>query len=125
MRLATAGGLLFLLAACGSTSDREGSRLGKFLVAPGKYYLYDCRQLAVVAASYVTRDKDLREVKAKAEAGSGGGLVSFLAYDTEYAQVQGNIDDLRREVTEKKCDPPPPGLMPGSAAPGSGGAKRR
>lgn len=104
--------LVFLLGACGSVNDPQESRLGNFLVAPGKYQLYDCQQLTQTAAGFVAREKELREVKQKAEAAPGGALVSAVAYGTEYGQVQGNIAELRREVTEKKCDPPPPGLMP-------------
>lgn len=118
-RLAVAGGALLLLAACGSVNDPREDRLGNFLVAPGKYQLYDCQQLAQTASGYITRERELREAKAKAEAAPGGEFVSALAYSGEYGQVRGNIDELRREVTEKKCDPPPPGLMPGSSAPAS------
>lgn len=108
--------MLLLLAACGTTDQRE-DRLGKFLVAPGKYRIYDCEQLGRVAAGYIARERELREAKAKAESGPGGELVSALAYSGEYGQVRGNIDELRREMTEKKCDRLPPGLTPDSNAP--------
>lgn len=117
MRLALAGGTLLLLAACGTTDPGE-DRLGKFLVAPGKYRLYDCEQLARSAAGYIARERELAQAQAKAEAGPGGGVVSVLAYSSEYGLVRGNIDELRREAMEKKCDPMPPGLAPGSAGPG-------
>lgn len=108
----TALALAFLLAACGSVNDPQESRLGSFLVAPGKYQLYDCVQLAQQAGGLITREKELRAAKEKAEAAPGGAFISSVAYGTEYGQLQGNIAELRREVIEKKCDPPPPGLMP-------------
>lgn len=104
MRLAVAGGMLLLLAACSAGTSRD-ERLGKFLVAPGKYRLYDCQQLAQAATGYIERERELRAAKAKAEAGPGGGLVSVLAYDAEYGQVRGNLDELRREAAEKSCPP--------------------
>ena len=104
--------LAIALAACGSVSDPQESRLGTFLVAPGKYQLYDCVQLAQQAAGLIGRERELREAKAKAEAAPGGALISSVAYGTEYGQLQGNLAELRREVIEKKCDPPPPDLMP-------------
>lgn len=111
IRLAVAGAVLLLLAGCSSTGGQQESRLGTFLVAPGKYRLYDCQQLAQQAAGYVLREKQLREVKAKAEAAPGGALISPIAYGMDYGQVQGILAELRREVREKKCNPPPPGLM--------------
>lgn len=118
VRLAAAGGTLLLLAAC--TTNPGEDRLGKFLVAPGKYRLYDCEQLSRMAASYTVRERELRDVKAKAEAAPGGGFVSAIAYDAEYSQVRGNLDELRREAAEKKCE------LARSPAPGSTlGAGRR
>lgn len=117
--------MLLLLAACGSVNDPREDRLGSFLVAPGKYRLYDCQQLADAAKGYIDREKELREARAKAEGSPGGELVSSLAYGGEYGQVRGNIDELRREAAEKKCDPPQPGQAPGSSGPGPGRARAR
>lgn len=102
--------MALLLAACSAGASRD-ERLGKFLVAPGKYRLYDCVQLAQASAGYFVRESELREAKARAEAGPGGGFVSVVAYDAEYGQVRGNIDELRREAAEKNCPP----LQPPSA----------
>jgi hypothetical protein len=124
VRLVVAAGFLFFLAACGSVNDPREDKLGNFLVAPGKYHLYDCQQLAQVSKGYIDREKELREARAKAETAPGGELVSSLAYGGEHGQVKGNIDELRREVVEKKCDPPPPGLMPVVYAPPGQGTRR-
>ena len=113
MRFAAAGALAFLLAACSAGSSRD-ERLGKFLVAPGKYRLYDCVQLSQESAAIFRRERELREAKAKAEAAPGGGFVSAVAYDAEYGQVRGNLDEMRREAAEKNCpplQPPPPGVI--------------
>lgn len=97
------------LSACSSQNSQD-SRLGSFLVAPGKYQLYDCRQLTSLAAGFLNRQKELRAVNAKAEAG-GGALIAAVGYSTDIGIVEGNLDELRREVVTKNCNPPPPGLM--------------
>ena len=99
-----------VLSACSSQSSQD-SRLGSFLVAPGKYQLYDCQQLAGLAAGFLNRQKVLRQANAKAEAAPGGGLISAVAYSSDIGVVEGNLDELRREVKAKNCNPPPPGLM--------------
>jgi len=53
----------------------------------------------------------LRQANAKAEAAPGGGLISAVAYSSDIGVVEGNLDELRREVKAKNCNPPPPGLM--------------
>lgn len=123
-RLIGAGALALGLAACGSVNDPREDKVGAFLVAPGKYQLYDCQQLAQAAAPYFVREKELREVRTKAESGPGGELISSLAYGSEYGQVRGNIDELRREAAEKKCDLQPPSLAE-SNRPNMGQAPRR
>lgn len=115
--LAAMAGLALTLAACGSVNDPREDKLGNFLVAPGKYQLYDCAQLAQAATSYISREQELREVKAKAESAPGGQVISSLAYNAEYGQVRGNLDELRRETTEKKCEKPAPGLFGGRSPP--------
>lgn len=121
VRLAVAGASVLLLAACGATSDPQQDRLGKFLVAPGKYRLYDCVQINQMIVGFDARERELRDVKAKAEAGPGGAFVSVLAYSAEYGRVRGNLEDLRREAAEKKCEPPrTPAPAPAPAAPGRG-----
>lgn len=121
---AAAGALALLLAACGSINDPRENKLGNFLVAPGKYQLYDCVQLTQQSTGFVIRERELREAMIKAEASPGGGVVSAVAYRAEYGQVQGNLDELRREVTEKKCDPPPPGLFASGPQPAAAPAAK-
>ncbi len=107
IRFAAAGGALLLLAACGSAGETRDDRVGRFLVAPGKYTLYDCVQLAQTAKGYQERERELRIAKNRAEAAPGGQFMSALGYDAEYGQVRGNLNELRREAAEKKCDPLP------------------
>lgn len=121
--LVTVTALALLLAACGS-NNRDEDKLGTFLVAPGKYTLYDCIQLNTVNATYETRRRELSKLMADADRSPGGGVVNLLAYRTEYGQVQGNLVDIRREAASKNCVLKPVAVAPAvSAVPPT--AKRR
>jgi hypothetical protein len=90
-----------LLAGCAVS----GERAEDFYVAPGKYIFYDCKQLAGVAAHFEQRDKELKDLMARAKQGAGGELVSAMAYNSDYYSNLGELKDVRREQAEKKCDP--------------------
>ena len=83
----------------------SGEKAEEFYVAPGKYVLYDCTQLAGAAAHFEERDKELTRLIARAKEGAGGELVSALAYDADYYSNRGELRDVRREQAEKKCSP--------------------
>jgi len=70
-----------------------------FLVAPGKYVLYNCQQLNVAATGNQTRMRELEALMAK----SGNGLVNAMAYQPEYLQLRGELADMQREGADKKC----------------------
>lgn len=83
----------------------SGERADDFYVAPGKYVFYDCHQLAGVAAHFEERDKELKDLMARAKQGPGGELISAMAYNSDYASNLGELKDVRREQAEKKCAP--------------------
>jgi hypothetical protein len=97
----TMAAIALLLSACTSAGDNPQ----RALVAPGKYILYDCVQLAPVEARLVARNRELERLKTRAKQGGGGDLVSALVYEPDYLQNLGELDDVRREQTEKKCAP--------------------
>jgi len=90
-----------VLASCAGGLDRPENAF----VAPGKYLLYDCQQLATAEAGFVTRDQELSRLMARAKEGPAGGLVSATVYEADYYSNLGELNDVRREQAEKKCDP--------------------
>ena len=110
---------LLLLSACGSSNPQD-DKVGTFLVAPGKYFLYDCQQLDAAAVGYQNRGEVLRKAMADADKSPGGGVVSLLAYRGEYGQVQGNLAEIRREAASKNC-----AAKPATPPPAAPPAKRR
>jgi hypothetical protein len=105
--------LAVALAACGGTME---DKLGGALAAPDKYVLYSCTQLAAAAAGNTARQKQLEALMAKAGPGADGRVVSALAYQPEYLQLHGDMNQLRRYQAEKDCKAPPAAVPPAPAA---------
>lgn len=95
---------LAALALSGCTSEDSA---GRFLVEPDKYLLYSCTELATAAHANFVRQHELEILIAKAGSGSGGQVVSNLAYRPEYVQLHGEMNELRRAAANKNCKPLP------------------
>lgn len=93
-----------LLAGCAVQSGASDDKMARFLVAPGKFVLYDCAQLAQQSATTGAREKELEALIAKAGPGSDGRLVSSIAYRPEYLEVHGEMNELRNAAAAKNCD---------------------
>jgi hypothetical protein len=85
----------------GCTASDDGA--ARFLVAPDQYVLYNCTQLAETAQVNATRQRELELLMAKAGTDSAGRFVSGMAYQPEYAQLRGQMAELRKEAASKHC----------------------
>jgi hypothetical protein len=103
--LTTAVAAISLLSGCAVSDDTAG----RFFVQPGKYILYNCRELAEATQSVAARQLELERLMAKAGTDSSGRLVSELAYGPEYSQLRGQMNELRRTSAEKNCKFSPTG----------------
>ncbi len=88
-----------MLAACAGNDDQAA----RFLVAPGRYVLFNCKQLAQEAAVNVTRQRELEGLMVQAGTGSAGKLVSAVSYRPEYLTLRGELNDMRQVAADKKC----------------------
>jgi hypothetical protein len=84
----------------GCASDDSTARL---LVAPDKYVLYTCPEIAREMSIKQAREKELRELMNKDGSDSAARLVSGFTYDPEYLTVRGEINDLRATAAGKNC----------------------
>ncbi|HZT28036.1 MAG TPA: hypothetical protein VFA57_20290 [Pseudolabrys sp.] len=91
--------LLTVLLFGATAASAEDELLSKFLVAPGKYVLFNCQQLDVQAKANETRMRELEGLMAK----SGSELVNAVTYRPEYLQLRGELADIRHEAADKKC----------------------
>ena len=115
--------MVALLAGCAAQGSFE-DRTGSLLVTPGKYTLYSCPQLAVRGAELKTRESELAVLMAKAGSGPGAAIAATLAYQTEYSQVRGELDELTKETAAKHCPPPKPAAAPSPPKPKKGKSAR-
>jgi hypothetical protein len=101
-----------LLSACGTSLsyDDNDASLSRFLVAPGRYVLFNCQQIAQQAKTNAERQRVLEGLMAK----SGSELANAVAYRPEYLQLRGEMADLRQEAADKKCK-----FVPGARVPQS------
>lgn len=93
------------LAGCAS-EDAASS----FLVAPGKYVLYQCDDIERAAKAALARQQELERLMARASATAAGQLIGDAAYGTELASIRGQLRDLHTTARDKNCGP-----MPGEA----------
>jgi hypothetical protein len=104
LRLAISAGIaigaLAMLAGC-TMSDDQAAR---FLVAPDKYTLYSCDEIARETLTKLAREAELQGLMAKAGTDSGGRLIGDIAYRTDYITVKGELNDLRQTAASKHCD---------------------
>ena len=88
-----------LLSACAMSDDTVSS----FLVAPGKYVLFSCDDIARTAKATQARQKELEQLMAKAGTGAGQ-LISDATYGPDYATARGEMNGLRAAAVERKCN---------------------
>src|SRR5690349_2918759 len=94
------------LAGCAGMSDSMSTAFAD----PAKYDLYDCKQLETERKSLAARSAELQGLMAKAETGTGGVVVSELAYRNDYVAVRGQTELAEEAWRRNKCQetPPPP-----------------
>lgn len=123
LRGATFAALLVLcpaLAGCSGMSDSISTAFAD----PAKYDLYDCKQLETERKSLAGRTAELQRLMAKAETGTGGVVVSELAYRNDYISVRGQTELADRAWRQNKCVETPPSPPAPVAQPAAKPAKR-
>ena len=91
---------LAALALCGCSMSNGA---GSLLVDPGHYSAYHCNDLAARWKVLVAREKELRDLMAKAAEGTGGAVIGSLAYRADYDSVISEEKLLQRAAADKNC----------------------
>ena len=87
------------LGGCAGVSDA----ISPAFVDPAKYELYDCKQLAAERKGLGNRLADLQRLMDKAETGTGGVVVSELAYRNDYIAARGQLKLLEETWSKDRC----------------------
>ena len=90
---------VLLLAGCAGSDNA----LSNLMVAPGKYDIYHCDDLARSIQGMAARVRELEGLKAKAETGAGGQLVSAAVYEPDLLTARGELKEMQRSAREKQC----------------------
>ncbi len=98
--LVPALGLAVGLAGCGSVSDEVAARV---MAAPGRYDVYACANIELRIKDVQTRRTELEQLMARSSQTPGGEFVNAIAYRTEYVQTAGDLHELARVSSDKKC----------------------
>jgi len=100
-RIATAmicAALAAALSACGTAEE-----VSRFVVAPGKYDIYTCPQIADQMEKTQAEVTKLEGLMARASQGEGGRAIGEIAYGPDYLANTGDLRELRKSAAEKKC----------------------
>jgi len=89
-----------LLAACSSTMEDMGS----VYVAPGKYDLLKCPDIAKRSMEAAKREQQLVSLMDRANQDPAGPVVNTLVYSSDLASVRAELALLHKTAVEKKCD---------------------
>ena len=103
----------FALSGCAGMSETVAPAFAD----PAKYELYDCKQLEAERKALATRTADLQKLMDKAQTGTGGAVVSELAYRNDYVAVRGSAQLAEDAWRRNKCRETPPGAAPAASAP--------
>jgi hypothetical protein len=100
-RIATAmicAALAAALSACGTAEEAS-----RFVVAPGKYDIYTCPQIADQMEKTQAEVTKLEGLMARASQAEGGRAIGEIAYGPDYLANTGDLRELRKSAAEKKC----------------------
>ena len=92
--------LALSLMGCSTISDETA---GRAFVSPGRYSLYPCINIDARIKEVSRRRTELEQLMARSSQGAGGDFINAIAYRTEYLQTGGDLEELARASSEKKC----------------------
>jgi hypothetical protein len=109
------------LGGCAGMSDGMTSAF----VDPGKYDLYECKQLEAERKSLAVRAAELQGLMSKAETGVAGSMVAEIAYRNDSVKVRAQTKLAEDAWRSNKCHDSPPSAETPAPAPLANAKGRR
>jgi hypothetical protein len=103
--------LAAIVSACGTSGD-----MSRLLVAPGKYDIYSCPQIADRMQTTEEEGQKLEALIARASQDESGKIIGNIAYGPDYLANRGEMRELRKSAAAKNCTNLPAEALPGSRA---------
>jgi hypothetical protein len=97
------GALIFAVAAA-ALAGCGGGGVGSLLVDPARYSAYHCKDLVGEWESLAKREKELRNLMARASDGAGGTVVATFAYRSDYETLLVQQKVLQKTAAEQHCE---------------------
>jgi hypothetical protein len=91
-----------MASACSTTFDQVGS----LYVAPGKFALLKCPDIAARSIADSNREKELTSLMDRANQDTAGPVINTLIYSTDLSTVRAELGELRKTAEEKNCNNP-------------------
>jgi hypothetical protein len=94
----------FLLASTVAACSTTLEDMGGLYVAPGKFDLLKCPDLARRSMQASAREQQLTSLMDRANQDAAGPVVNALVYSTDLSTVRAELALLRKTAAEKNCD---------------------
>jgi hypothetical protein len=91
--------IVFLAGAAAGCS----TSVDTYLIDPGHYAAYHCKQMVDRLKELQTRESELRNLIDRASEGGGGTVIGGMSYRANYEKAVGEEKVLRRTAADKKC----------------------
>jgi hypothetical protein len=103
LRAAAMASLLVLAGYLGGCASMGDGMVSGAFVDPAKYDLYDCPQLEIERKMLAMRTAELQGLIDKAQTGTGGAVVSELAYRNDYISTRAQAKLAEENWQKSKC----------------------
>ena len=88
----------FFLAACSEAVNEF-----TVFVDPGEWEYYSCEQLIPQRTYWANKEQELKLLMDKARQGTGGAVVSVIAYQSDYVTAREELKVIDATARIKKC----------------------